>query len=69
MPNCFKRCLHCIAKWFVFKKGQEKVRQINTDGMGFFGLTARDIDENLVKFSDWRNENIKAFLIVNVATR
>jgi len=34
----------------------------------FFELEAKDIDDNLIKFSSLKHNNHKAFLIVNTAS-
>jgi len=61
-------CCFRLAQSVFFKKGYEAIKEVDTNGQGFFGLEANDIDGTLVKFSEFKNKNINAFLIVNVAT-
>jgi hypothetical protein len=56
-----------VAKRVVFQSGCEVLPEVNTQ-TGFFGLEAKDIDGNLLKFIDLKGK-WKGFLIVNVATQ
>jgi hypothetical protein len=56
-----------IAKRLVFQSGCEVLPEVDLE-KGFFGLEAKDIDGNLLKFSDLKGK-WKGFLIVNVATQ
>lgn len=51
----------------VFVEGYEVVKEVNTNGKGFFGLNALDIDGQNINFLDWEGKH-KCFMIVNVAT-
>ena len=57
-----------IAKRLIFKSGCEILPAVDTEGNGFFGLEAKDIDGNLLKFSELKGK-FNGFLIVNVATQ
>lgn len=56
-----------IAKRLVFQSGCEVLPEVDLE-KGFFALEAKDIDGNLLKFSDLKGK-WKGFLIVNVATQ